>query len=339
MSSLRRAYCGVAVGGGVASWRGRDQARVQSQPPAVPVHSTAVPADQTYTGAKHCSSCHFKQYMAWKKTKHAKEAWESVPAKYQSGSRVPEVPRHGLRGGDGLQGCSARLPTWPGTTCEACHGPGSKHEEIAKKFANKRSWIRTRRKRSAARSTRSCRRTSASAATSPRLTKSTRSTTSSKLSLHEAFAGFARGDACATGRQSPQVRGSTRGWLHEAGCAESAGRTVGPAGCRKAAGRTNRRHRGRPRRRRLPTAPREAARRPRPHGKPRKATPSRTTRTTASSATRRSRRRTRSGSWSRPRTSPGTPIGRRGSAARTATAAIPRCARSRPTRRTTIFAW
>lgn len=31
----------------------------------------AAPKDQTYVGSKICASCHFKQYVTWKKTKHA----------------------------------------------------------------------------------------------------------------------------------------------------------------------------------------------------------------------------------------------------------------------------
>src|SRR5665811_1962414 len=67
---------------------------VNSQPPepkdAVP--APAAPTGQTYVGVKRCSSCHFKQYMSWKKTKHAKEAWESVAEKYRTSAEC--LPCH-----------------------------------------------------------------------------------------------------------------------------------------------------------------------------------------------------------------------------------------------------
>ena len=58
----------------------------RTQPPVEPAPAAATPppADQTYTGAKQCSSCHFKQYMAWKKTKHATDAFKCLAEKYQT---------------------------------------------------------------------------------------------------------------------------------------------------------------------------------------------------------------------------------------------------------------
>ena len=113
---------------------------VWSQPPAEPYNPTGVPTDQTYTGAKRCSSCHFKQYMTWKKTKHAKEAWEVVSAKYQSDPECLKchVTGLGVAGGYAAGTAPEILQNLLGTSCEACHGPGSKHEEIAKKYTTKK---------------------------------------------------------------------------------------------------------------------------------------------------------------------------------------------------------
>ena len=112
---------------------------VNSQPPepkdAVP--EPAPPTGQTYTGVKRCSSCHFKQYMTWKKTKHAKEAWESMPAKYRTSAECLVCHATGYGEATGFKD-ETSTPNLAGTTCEACHGPGSKHEEACKPFLNKK---------------------------------------------------------------------------------------------------------------------------------------------------------------------------------------------------------
>ncbi len=113
---------------------------VKSQPPESKDAAAAAtpPAGQTYVGVKRCSSCHFKQYMSWKKTKHAKEAWETVPAKYRAAAEclICHTTGYGEATGFKDEASSANLV---GTTCEACHGPGSKHEEACKPFLNKKT--------------------------------------------------------------------------------------------------------------------------------------------------------------------------------------------------------
>jgi len=89
----------------------------------------------TYTGSKRCSSCHFKEYMVWKKTGHA-TGFAKVPAKYYANADCMKCHITGYGVPGGYQGAST--PDLVGTTCEACHGPGSKHEEAAKPFTNKK---------------------------------------------------------------------------------------------------------------------------------------------------------------------------------------------------------
>jgi hypothetical protein len=140
MSKSMRVVClGIAVGLVCMVWLATTS-RVQSQPPAKPVTPAAVPEGQTYTGAKRCSSCHFKQYTVWKKSKHAKEAWESVPKKYQADPECLKchVTGYGAKGGYASGTAPEILQNLLGTTCEACHGPGSKHEEVAKKYTTKK---------------------------------------------------------------------------------------------------------------------------------------------------------------------------------------------------------
>ena len=112
---------------------------VRSQPPAEPAGPAVTPpADQTYVGTKACTACHFKQSMAWKKTKHATDAFAKLPAKYKTDATCLICHSTGFGTATGFKD-EASTPTLAGTTCEACHGPGSKHVETAKPFANKKT--------------------------------------------------------------------------------------------------------------------------------------------------------------------------------------------------------
>jgi hypothetical protein len=95
----------------------------------------APPADQTFIGAKQCSSCHFDQYLKWRQTKHAK-GFDILPAKYRADASCLKCHTTGFGEPTGYQG--AKTPDLVGTSCEACHGPGSKHAEIAKGFGTKK---------------------------------------------------------------------------------------------------------------------------------------------------------------------------------------------------------
>ncbi len=111
---------------------------VHSQPPVKETAAEpAPPAGQTYVGVKRCSSCHFKQYMSWKKTKHAKEAWASMPEKYRTSAECLPCHTTGYGSPTGFKD-AASTPNLEGTACEACHGPGSKHEETCKPFLNEK---------------------------------------------------------------------------------------------------------------------------------------------------------------------------------------------------------
>ena len=111
---------------------------VQSQPPAAKESAEkAVPPDQDYVGAKACSSCHFKQYTTWKKTKHAKEAWESLPAKYRTATECLPCHSTGYGRPTGFKDFES-TPALAGTACEACHGPGGTHAKSNKQFLGKK---------------------------------------------------------------------------------------------------------------------------------------------------------------------------------------------------------
>lgn len=91
------------------------------------------PEGQTYTGTKRCASCHFDQFMKWKKTKHS-QAFEILTAKYQKDAKCLKCHTTGFGKETGFKD-RASTPDLIGVSCEDCHGPGSKHEEVAKKFS------------------------------------------------------------------------------------------------------------------------------------------------------------------------------------------------------------
>lgn len=94
------------------------------------------PAGQTYVGSKECSSCHFDQFLTWRDTKHAK-AFDALPAKYQEDKTCLKchTTAHGEASGFVSK---AKTPGLVGASCESCHGPGSKHSEIAKSYGKKK---------------------------------------------------------------------------------------------------------------------------------------------------------------------------------------------------------
>ncbi len=102
---------------------------------STPAPLDSPPEDQTYIGTKQCSACHFDQFMTFRQTKHAK-AFEILPEKYREDASCLECHTTGFGEPTGYK--DASTADLAGTSCEACHGPGSKHAEIAKEFANKK---------------------------------------------------------------------------------------------------------------------------------------------------------------------------------------------------------
>ena len=96
----------------------------------------AVPESQTYTGSKKCASCHFKQYMTWKKDNHSK-AFTNLPAKYRTDGDCLKCHTTGFGTPTGFKD-AATTPVLAGVTCESCHGPGNVHEEVAKTFGTRK---------------------------------------------------------------------------------------------------------------------------------------------------------------------------------------------------------
>ncbi len=84
------------------------------------------PSDATYVPGKKCKMCHIKEFKAHGETAHAK-SFESLTGAGEE-ANAECLPCHstgyGESGGFTDIASSAGLA---GTTCQACHGPGSAH--------------------------------------------------------------------------------------------------------------------------------------------------------------------------------------------------------------------
>jgi hypothetical protein len=122
----------------LAALQGASEAQAQQAAPASQAGAAepepAPPEGQTYTGVRRCASCHFDQFTDWKATSHSR-AFELLTAKYQNNADCVKCHVTGFGEPTGFKSM-ATTPSLAGVTCETCHGPGSKHEEIAKPFAN-----------------------------------------------------------------------------------------------------------------------------------------------------------------------------------------------------------
>ena len=94
------------------------------------------PAAQTFVGTKECAACHFDQFMIWRKTPHAK-AFDILPAKYRTDASCLKCHATGVGQPTGFKSLE-QTPNLAGNSCENCHGPGSKHAEVAKSFGQKK---------------------------------------------------------------------------------------------------------------------------------------------------------------------------------------------------------
>lgn len=92
------------------------------------------PAGQTYTGTKKCASCHFDQYLKWKKSNHSK-AFDMLTEKYQKDENCLKCHTTGHGEPSGFKDFTT-TPALAGISCESCHGPGSKHDEISTMYKN-----------------------------------------------------------------------------------------------------------------------------------------------------------------------------------------------------------
>ena len=89
---------------------------------------TAKAADATYVPGSKCKTCHIKVYKAQAETPHAKSLDNLIDAGEETNAEC--LPCHTT--GYGQPGGfvdAASTEDLAGTTCQACHGPGSAHIE------------------------------------------------------------------------------------------------------------------------------------------------------------------------------------------------------------------
>ena len=88
------------------------------------------PKDSTYIGQKKCRICHFRQFLKWKKSKHAK-TWGTLSKEEKTNPVCIRCHVTGYKEPSGYVS-EETTPHLTGVHCEACHGPGSAHAEAAK---------------------------------------------------------------------------------------------------------------------------------------------------------------------------------------------------------------
>jgi hypothetical protein len=103
--------------------------------PRLAAQETPAKAPQgQYKGAKMCMLCHFEVHGDWKQDQHAL-AFEDLPTKYEKDGECLKCHATGYGQPTGYGGPEmASSALLQGVTCEACHGPGSEHIDVSKKF-------------------------------------------------------------------------------------------------------------------------------------------------------------------------------------------------------------
>jgi hypothetical protein len=84
------------------------------------------PADATYVENKKCKMCHLKQFKAHSETAHAKSFENLTDAGEEANKECYPCHTTGYGKPGGFTDV-ASTPDLVGTTCQACHGPGSAH--------------------------------------------------------------------------------------------------------------------------------------------------------------------------------------------------------------------
>lgn len=107
-----------------------------AQQPAAGQPAAQPPEGQTFVGTKECAACHFEQFMTWRSSPHAK-AFDILPAKYHGDATCLKCHTTGHGEPTGFTSLQ-QTPNLVGNSCEGCHGPGSKHAEVAKSFGQKK---------------------------------------------------------------------------------------------------------------------------------------------------------------------------------------------------------
>jgi hypothetical protein len=127
----------VIEAGAIPSPRGRVPERdtVRGDDISAPPEPIPPPAGH-YVGMTKCAACHFKYYENWKASPHGK-AFEILPTKYRNDS---ECLKCHVTGHDAPT-ATGSAASQTGVTCEACHGPGSEHANLALSYVGQESLL------------------------------------------------------------------------------------------------------------------------------------------------------------------------------------------------------
>jgi hypothetical protein len=104
--------------------------------PEAPKPFEKVPEGQTYVGVTVCGACHLDQLTDWRKTPHARTT-RKLPDKYKEDKSCLKCHSTAFGQPTGFKSIK-ETPHLMGTSCEVCHGPASKHVEVAKMFIGKK---------------------------------------------------------------------------------------------------------------------------------------------------------------------------------------------------------
>jgi len=88
----------------------------------------APPGDASYVGADACRKCHVEQYESWQNSAHNRSLEILVDTGKQHRPECLRCHTTGFGEASGFVDADS-TPLMAAVTCEACHGPGSRHVE------------------------------------------------------------------------------------------------------------------------------------------------------------------------------------------------------------------
>ncbi len=126
MSAKVLTVCGmvVVIGGVIAS--------------ALLVRASETPPNATYVGSDTCKVCHLKDAKTWQAHKHSK-TFQLLEGGEQKNPECLKCHTTGYGKPSGFVSME-QTPNLANTGCEACHGPGSAHNEAAKNAPETGAW-------------------------------------------------------------------------------------------------------------------------------------------------------------------------------------------------------
>lgn len=103
---------------------------------AQPIDPQQTSSAGQFVGINKCAACHFQYYENWKTSPHGK-AFEILPAKYQNDSECLKCHVTG----SSQAGTASASAHATGVSCEACHGPGGDHANLALSYVGQETLL------------------------------------------------------------------------------------------------------------------------------------------------------------------------------------------------------